>query len=62
MTNTCNIAKTCNIASYIQGNNFAINFLYACSKTQASGKWLSKSVKHKGMQKTSTKLVSRHCK
>ena len=38
MTNTCNIAKTCNIASYIQGNNFAINFLYACSKTQASGK------------------------
>ena len=40
-----------NIASYMQGNNFAINFFYANSKTQTSSKWLSKSVKHKEMQK-----------
>ena len=51
-----------NIASYIQGNNFAIHFLYANSKMQTSSKWLSKSIKHKAMQKTSIKLVSRHCK
>ena len=51
-----------NVYSYIQGNTFTINFLYANSKTQTSSKWLSKSIKHKYKQKTSTKLVSRHCK
>ena len=27
-----------NIASYLQGNNFAINFIYANSKMQTSSK------------------------
>ena len=35
------------------------NFLHANSKTQTSGKQLSKSIKHKFMQKTSTKLLQR---